>query len=113
MTRIAATLEKAVHCSVLLALLSLMAAFPAFAAEAAEITHSQADAILDELKQIRRLLEGQVKPAAVPPGPQKRTVKVDGGYSLGSDTAPLTMVEFTDYQCPFCRGFENNTFDEI
>jgi protein-disulfide isomerase len=77
------------------------------------ITRQQADAIQDELKQIRRLLEGQTKPAAGPAGPQKRTVKVEGGYSLGSDSAPLTMIEFTDYQCPFCRGFENNTFDQI
>jgi protein-disulfide isomerase len=104
----------------LLALLPLLAGIPAFAQDAAkdvkdelEITRSQADAILDELKQIRRLLEGQVKPAAVTPGPQKRTVKVQQGYSLGSDTAPLTMIEFTDYQCPYCRGFENNTFDQI
>jgi protein-disulfide isomerase len=77
------------------------------------ITHAQADAILDQLNQIRRLLEGQAKPAAVPAGPQKRSVKVEGGYSLGPDTAPLTMIEFTDYQCPFCRGFESKTFDQI
>jgi protein-disulfide isomerase len=23
------------------------------------------------------------------------------------------MIEFTDYQCPFCRGFESATFDQI
>lgn len=140
MKRIAAALKTAMRRSVhFLALLPLLAAAPAFAcsacvctlaflvsitAFAAEdaarglkddpgITRSQADAILDELTQIRRLLEGQVKPAAVPPVPQKRTVKVQGGYSLGSDTAPLTLIEFTDYQCPFCRGFQNNTFDQI
>jgi protein-disulfide isomerase len=77
------------------------------------ITRAQADAILDELKQIRHLLEGQTKPTAVPAGPQKRSVKVERGYSLGSDSAPLTMIEFTDYQCPFCRGFESKTFDQI
>jgi protein-disulfide isomerase len=79
----------------------------------AGITRGQADAILNELKQIRQLLESQARPAAAPAGPQKRSVKVQGGYSLGSDTAPLTMVEYTDYQCPFCRGFENSTFDQI
>lgn len=77
------------------------------------ITRSQADAILDELKQIRGLLEAQVKPAVANPTAQKRTVRVQSGYSLGSDTAPLTLIEFTDYQCPFCRGFQNNTFDQI
>jgi len=77
------------------------------------ITHAQADAILDELKHISHLLEEQVRPAAAPARPQKRTVKVQGGYSLGPDTAPLTMIEFTDYQCAFCRGFQSNTFDQI
>jgi protein-disulfide isomerase len=78
------------------------------------ITRAQADAILDELKQIRHLLENQAKPAAAPVAiPQKRSIKVQGGFTLGSDTAPLTMVEFTDYQCPFCRSFEGSTFDQI
>jgi protein-disulfide isomerase len=108
-------------CSTCVCTLALLVSITAVAAEDAAkgpkddpgITRSQADAILDELKQIRVLLEGQVRPAAVNPTAQKRTVKVQSGHSLGSDTAPLTLIEFTDYQCPFCRGFQNNTFDQI
>ena len=77
------------------------------------ITRSQADSILDELRQIRHLLEGQAKPSSLPAPPQLRSLKLQGGYTLGSEKAPVTMVEFTDYQCPFCRGFEKNTFDQI
>jgi protein-disulfide isomerase len=112
---------QAFACSACVCTLAFLVSITAVAAEDAAkglkdepgMTRSQADAILDELKQIRRLLEGQVKSAAVTPTPQKRTIRVQSGYSLGSDTAPLTLIEFTDYQCPFCRGFQNSTFDQI
>ena len=29
-----------------------------------------------------------------------------GELALGRATAPLTMIEFTDYQCPYCRRFQ-------
>jgi protein-disulfide isomerase len=32
---------------------------------------------------------------------------------MGKADAPVTMVEFTDYQCPFCRRYSNGTFPEI
>ena len=82
----------------------------------AGITRAQADAILDELRQIRQLLQNQAKPMVapvLPVLPQKRSMKLQGDYTLGAENAPLTMVEFTDYQCPFCRGFKKETFDRI
>ncbi len=36
-----------------------------------------------------------------------------GWYAIGQENAPLTMVEFTDYQCPFCRRFESETFAQL
>ncbi|MCX6624330.1 MAG: DsbA family protein [Acidobacteria bacterium] len=32
---------------------------------------------------------------------------------LGVTDAPVTMVEFTDFQCPFCRQFHQQIFPEL
>ena len=82
------------------------------------ITSQQADAILQELRAIRGLLERGAQPAAqpqaqqpVPQGPVKVSLK--GAPALGKADAPVTMVEFTDYECPFCRAYHNASFAEI
>jgi protein-disulfide isomerase len=76
------------------------------------ISREQADAILKELREIRLLLEKQ-QHAPADSGSSKVKLKIDGGYYLGSKDAPLTMVEFTDYQCSFCRQFHMSTFPEL
>lgn len=76
------------------------------------ITRDQANQILDELRQIRQLLEKQNKPAG-PPEPNKAKLNMTGAEMLGSKNAPLTMVEFTDYQCPFCQRFHTTVFNEL
>ncbi|MGA7750123.1 MAG: DsbA family protein [Gallionella sp.] len=85
---------------------------------AAPMTKDQGDAILQELREIKQLLarqqQQQAQPAPQgPQTPQNLTVKGDAIYVLGKSDAPLTMVEFTDYQCPFCGRFETTTFPDI
>jgi protein-disulfide isomerase len=80
------------------------------------ITRQQADEILNELKQIHQLLEKMqfAFGARSAPPPVPATVKVSTeGYSLGSPDAPLTLVEFSDYQCPYCAQFHSQTFQEL
>jgi protein-disulfide isomerase len=80
------------------------------------ITRKQADQILDELRQIHQLLEKQAAaPREQAPGEQitKAKVSVQGAYAIGSKDAPLTMVEFTDFQCPFCQRFHVSTFADL
>ncbi len=85
--------------------------------QADPMTKEQGDGILKELKEIRLLLEKQQRPAVSqpqqPPKPDKVKVKGGGAYTMGKSDAPLVLVEYTDYQCPFCSRFEAQTFSEI
>jgi protein-disulfide isomerase len=65
--------------------------------------------ILDELKAIHQLLERVIRPAA-PPTARLTDLKE---FAIGRPDAPLTMVEFTDLQCPYCRQYATTTFDQI
>jgi protein-disulfide isomerase len=89
-------------------------------AQPAAMTQQQVnEEILRELRSIRMLLEKmstQPQPAPQPQVPLQRTFATITnlkGFVLGKPDAPLTMVEFTDLQCPYCREYVTVTFDEI
>jgi len=72
------------------------------------ITREQADEILDELRQIRQLLEKQAENK--PAGPARARLHLEGAPMLGNKEAAVTLVEFTDYQCPFCQRFHMQVY---
>jgi protein-disulfide isomerase len=49
---------------------------------------------------------GDAASAAADSAPVVRLALPEGELALGRATAPLTMIEFTDYQCPYCRSFQ-------
>ena len=40
-------------------------------------------------------------------------ISISNAPTIGSDNAPITVVEFSDFQCPFCASFFSNTFSQI
>ena len=64
----------------------------------------------NDIEEIKNLLRGKVGP---PPIPQNVTVSLDDDPSKGDPNAPLTLVEFSDYQCPFCARHFRDTLPQI
>jgi protein-disulfide isomerase len=106
------------------ALAALLVALPAWGQSPPapeSITREQAAEILKELRAIRELLQIQIQtqaqnrvPTPVAPQPEKPVAIASlGGYMLGRVDAPLTMVEYSDLQCPFCSRFTSSAFVEI
>ena len=83
--------------------------------QAAENNSEILDTILEELKAIRQTVEkiekqGLARGQQRPSRPTEATVTIDNKPVMGDPSAPVTIVEFADYQCPFCLRFTKTTF---
>lgn len=56
---------------------------------------------------------GPVVEAPVTQVPQRYEVASEGFPSIGPSNAPITIVEFSDYQCPFCRRWHEQIYEPL
>jgi len=68
-------------------------------------------AMQKELQEIKAFLQGSAAPSSLPPA--NLTVSVDDNPFKGDKSAKLTLIEFSDYQCPFCVRHFRETLPQL
>ena len=71
------------------------------------------EALRKELEEIKSLLLDRRETTAAPRKGQTMAVRVADAPFRGSATAKVTVVEFSDYQCPYCARHHRETVPQL
>ncbi|HYM00662.1 MAG TPA: thioredoxin domain-containing protein [Blastocatellia bacterium] len=77
-----------------------------------DLQHTQLE-ILQELRELRKVLESKQSDAGTEPLQQAISLNVHGEPFNGSSSAQLAIVEYSDFECPYCGQYARETFPRI
>jgi protein-disulfide isomerase len=107
------------------ALLTVTLILMSSAAAHAQVTREEFEALKSELGALKESVKAQTEllqhflerlnaAREGRDGPSGKTlIGLDGGAVQGKPDAKVTIVEFSDLQCPFCARYANDTFPQI
>lgn len=86
--------------------------FNVFESIAELIENGELEATLEaQMRQAYEQAQAQAAQPQPPSGPVD--IPIDGAHAIGDPNAPITIVEYTDFQCPFCSRHFEQTFSQL
>ena len=71
--------------------------------------NAQQQQILASLDELKKMMRGPTQPALKPPP----TMSLNGEIYKGEASAKVAIIEYADFQCPFCRRFESQVYPNL
>lgn len=72
----------------------------------------QVQALQKQLEELKALLQARIAGAAGPPTVTNLMLPA-GGATRGSAQAKLTIIEYTDFECPFCGRYAHDSYPTL